>query len=181
MFGQSNWKQELAQRFGELEQKIADLEKASQEAKAQNSRLQQTIKSVTRKLVLRLPLSLESLEKGLRYDLIFPEEVQAWQQMASEGIVLDVRSQEEFLAESIPESANIPLEHLSSRLDRISRHTPILLVCDTGVKSVTASEVLIQKGFNFVYVLKGGLAHYHGERVVTEVIEELSEEIVANV
>jgi rhodanese-related sulfurtransferase len=43
-----------------------------------------------------------------------------------------------------------------------------LIVCDNGVKSVAASELLNSRGFHFLYVLKGGMAHFEGQTVAGE-------------
>lgn len=162
MFGQSNWKEEFAHKIDQLELKLEDLEKQQAELRGQNSRLNHSLKSVTRKLVMRLPLSLESLEKGLRYDLIFPEEMEAWRSMAQDGVVLDLRPADEFAASCIPGAISVPLERLEAVMQDIPKTKPLLLVCENGVRSVSASEVLAQKAFHFIYVLKGGMSHYVG-------------------
>jgi adenylyltransferase/sulfurtransferase len=168
MFGQSNWKNEISASLQELQNQILDLQKSVQDLKGQNHKLNQQMKSVARKLVLRLPLSLESLEKGLQYDLIFSNEIESWLQIAREGMILDIRSAEEYERAAIPGSVNIPYDQLSKVLDRLSRMQAFLIVCDNGVKSVAASELLNSRGFHFLYVLKGGMAHFEGQTVAGE-------------
>jgi len=165
MFGNSQFRQDVIQQFREMEQQIGDLQRAQADLKAQNSKLLSQLKTVTRKLVMRLPLSLESLEKGLNYDLIFPEEVESWQQITKGGLVMDIRSQDDFVREALPEAISIPVDQLGSKAEKISKFQPVLLVCENGVKSVSASELLHSKGFHFLYVLKGGMTHYEGKKV----------------
>ena len=172
MFGQSNWKSEFTQRMDQMEQQILDLQRALADSKAQTARLSQMFKNVSKKILLRFPVSIESLEKHLIYDLIFAEEIDTWLQMAREGAILDLRSADEFNKSHIPGAINLPLEQIAHRLDKIDRGSPILLVCENGVKSVTASEQLAAKGFPFIYVLKGGMSHYQG---ATKVLEEITQ------
>ncbi|PIR22284.1 MAG: hypothetical protein COV44_08700 [Deltaproteobacteria bacterium CG11_big_fil_rev_8_21_14_0_20_45_16] len=174
MFGQSNWKTDVTQRMDQMEQQILDLQRALADSKAQTMRLSQMFKNVSKKILLRLPVSIESLEKHLIYDLIFAEEIETWLQMAREGAILDLRSSDEFSKSHIPGAFNLPLEQLTNRLDKIARGAPVLLVCENGVKSVTASEHLAAKGFPFIYVLKGGMSHYQG---ATKALEEIAQSV----
>ncbi len=168
MFGQSNWKNELTTTVQELQNQILDLQKAVGDVKAQNQKLNSQLKAVARKLVLRLPLSMESLDKGLPYDLIFSNELESWLQLARDGMILDIRSADEYEKMSVPGAVNIPYDQLSKVVDRLNRQQPMLIVCDNGVKSVAASELLFSRGFHFLYVLKGGMAHYDGQTVTGE-------------
>lgn len=173
MFGQSNWKKEVEASLRDLQDEVADLKRQNNELKAQNFRLSKTQKTIAKKLVLRLPLSLESLQKDLNYDLIFPEEVESWMKMAREPMIIDLRSKEDFEKASLPGAVNIPHEQLARMGDRFSKNQPILLVCENGVKSVSASETLEQKAFSFIYVLKGGMNYYEGRTVRVETAEPL--------
>jgi|GEM_PF-772683 len=163
MFGQSNWKNEFSHRLDQLEQLVADLQRSQTELRTQNHRLAQSLKTISKKLVLRLPISLASLDKGLNYDLIFAEEIESWVSMARDGILLDLRPNEDFQKEHIEGSVNIPMDQLAKRIESMSRQQAFLLICENGVRSVSACELLSSKGFQFLYVLKGGMAHFHGQ------------------
>lgn len=167
MFGQSQWKREVTQSINELRQKVSELERSNSELRALNQRLNQSLKNVARKIVMRLPMSMESLEKGLMYDLIFPEELESWVKMTQNGLIVDLRSAEDFQKESIPGAVNVPFEMLSQKIDRFSKYQPLLFVCDNGIKSVSACEIFSNKAFPFLYVLKGGMAHYVGRTMAT--------------
>lgn len=158
----------MAKAIQGLEQEIADLRRADQDLRSQNNRLFLIVKNLGRKLVNRLPISLESLEKGLDYDLIFSEEVDAWRSAISNGMVLDLRSREDFSRGAILGAVNISLDQISEGAQTISVDRPILLVCENGIKSVAACEILNAKGFQFLYVLKGGMSLYRGELLPVE-------------
>ena len=164
-----------------MEGQIADLKKSEVELRMQNQKLNQIIKNLGRKLIVRLPISLESLEKGLTYDLIFPDEVESWSRVAN-GVVVDVRPAHEHARGSIPNSLNIPFDQINLKLNLLTKDQPILVVCENGIKSVSACEVLNAKGYPFTYVLKGGMSMLRTEEnaraQVTEV--ETQKESVAN-
>ncbi|MBN8554529.1 MAG: rhodanese-like domain-containing protein [Deltaproteobacteria bacterium] len=158
MFSTSRFKEEVAERLSHLEIQVAEIKKTESELKLQNAKLSLIVRNLARKLVTRLPISLESLEKGLHYDLIFSEEVETWKRATRDGIILDLRPQPEYVKNGISGAMNIPLDQLALRSESLLKDQAILLVCENGIKSVSASEILASKGFMFIYVLKGGMS-----------------------
>ncbi len=71
-------------------------------------------------------------------------------------ILLDVRTEGEYRAEYIPGAMNIPLSDLEDRIDELDKSKAIIVYCQSGGKSRTASETLAQHGF-VVYNMLGGL------------------------
>jgi phage shock protein E len=71
--------------------------------------------------------------------------------------IVDVRSPEEFEDENFPNSINIPVNELQSRLNELGDpSTPLVLYCATGSRSAYAARVLQMAGFKKV-VNAGGL------------------------
>jgi phage shock protein E len=71
--------------------------------------------------------------------------------------VIDVRSPEEFEDENFPNSVNIPVNELHSRLKELGDPSaPLVLYCATGSRSAYAARVLQMAGFKKV-VNAGGL------------------------
>ncbi len=157
MFGNSEFKKQVLAAIKQLEAQISDLKKSEVELKSQNARLNQLVKNLGRKLAIRLPISLESLDKSLTYDLIFPDEIDAWKKAAPHGLVMDIRPAQEFAKGAVSGAMSLPLDQLAMNLENIPKETPILMICDSGTKSVSACEMLTQKGYHFTYVLKGGM------------------------
>jgi phage shock protein E len=77
-------------------------------------------------------------------------------QLLSEGaIILDVRSQGEFVSGHIEGSVNIPVNKLSENLNRLkSKNKPIITCCASGVRSASAKGILESKGYT--RVVNGG-------------------------
>ena len=71
-------------------------------------------------------------------------------------VVLDVRGAAEFDAGHIPGARNIPVGHLSDRLDEIARDKPVVVHCQSGARSAIAASVLQARGFANVVQFAGG-------------------------
>jgi rhodanese-related sulfurtransferase len=67
------------------------------------------------------------------------------------AILLDVRSQGEFLASNAPGTINIPLQELGNKLQELPKTSPIIVCCASGTRSGMAKMLLKKNGFNSVY------------------------------
>ena len=81
-------------------------------------------------------------------------------------IVLDVRSEAEFLNGHIEGSVLLPLDEIESRAESVllDRDAMILVICRSGNRSRTASQELANLGFTNVYDI-GGIMSWPGEIV----------------
>lgn len=86
------------------------------------------------------------------------------------GVLLDVRTKEEFSTRSIEDSVNIPIEELRTRIDEIPNDKSIYVYCEVGYRSYLALRILLQSGFNEVYELTGGFKIYEMANATTEEI-----------
>lgn len=72
--------------------------------------------------------------------------------------LLDVRGPDEFAAQRVPGSVNIPLpELLEGALDGVPNGEPILVICRSGQRAEVAAASLEARGYRDVRVLAGGL------------------------
>ena len=76
--------------------------------------------------------------------------------------ILDVRSQAEFSLHYLPGSKLIPLNELENRANELNPGREILVVCQFGLRSGAACELLEAKGFSRLYNLKDGIQYYPG-------------------
>lgn len=81
--------------------------------------------------------------------------------LVSEGaLLLDVRSVGEFEAGHLDGAMNVPLPQLETRSTELTpRERPIVVYCQSGVRSAQALRVLTRQGFQRVYNL-GGLSNW---------------------
>ena len=70
-------------------------------------------------------------------------------------ILLDVRTEEEFINGHVAGAVNIPLDDLRGRLSSLDRNKPIVAYCQVGLRGYVADRILSQNGFK-VYNVTGG-------------------------
>lgn len=85
--------------------------------------------------------------------------------------VIDVRQPDEYTGElsHIEGSTLIPLDQLEGRVNELSKESPIVFICRSGRRSVTASVIAMQNGFNEVYNMAGGMIQWNeaGQKVAS--------------
>jgi rhodanese-related sulfurtransferase len=76
-----------------------------------------------------------------------------------DAAVLDVRVDGEFNKGHILNAIHIPLGSLESRARELEKYksSPIIISCQTGNRSIPASQTLRKQGFESVYSLAGGM------------------------
>jgi len=76
-----------------------------------------------------------------------------------DAFVLDVRTQEEFGQGHITNSTNIPLGLVDARISDIQnkKSSPVIIVCQSGNRSMQAARVLKKHGFEKLFNLTGGM------------------------
>ncbi len=119
---------------------------------------------------------MEALAK--RPDLVWPTERVTAQVIADEFAgdgatterrrtpwVLDVRNPREWSAKHIPDSVNIPLNHLQERIAEVPRDRRIAVHCAGGYRSSVAVSILHQYGITNLVELAGGLAAWEAAKL----------------
>lgn len=73
--------------------------------------------------------------------------------------VIDVREPAEYAAGHLPESRNIPAGELLDRIGEIEKlkDSPLIVICQSGVRSASACPKLGKLGFTRVNSLDGGI------------------------
>lgn len=76
------------------------------------------------------------------------------------AVIIDVRTTDEFNREHITNAVNIPLDQIDTI--NYDKNTPIIVYCQTGVRSKEAVEKLNEMGYSNLYNLDGGLLNWGG-------------------
>jgi glyoxylase-like metal-dependent hydrolase (beta-lactamase superfamily II)/rhodanese-related sulfurtransferase len=84
--------------------------------------------------------------------------IDALQSPDRRGLLLDVREPEEYLAGHVPGALNVPQADLASRLEEVPRDQPLMIICQSGMRSLRSAQFLRQAGFADVATVTGGMA-----------------------
>ena len=78
--------------------------------------------------------------------------------MIGEFLLIDVRTDEEYVRGNIDGSKLIPVHELEERLHELDqyREKKILVYCRSGARSMVAVGILFENGFNNIVNLAGG-------------------------
>lgn len=96
---------------------------------------------------------------------ITPLEAESLLQSHPDLITLDVRTPPEFKHRRIRAAINIPVDELYLRHRELDANKEIIVICEHGVRSVAATEILMQQGFENVYNVQGGMSQWFSETV----------------
>lgn len=86
------------------------------------------------------------------------------------AVIVDVREPDEFRSGHIPDSINIPLSTLRTRLSELEkfRSRPLVISCRTSQRSAKAAMMLQKHKFQSVHVLAGGILAWQNENLPTQ-------------
>jgi len=106
-----------------------------------------------------LPMVLQAQPDILiRINTLGPNEFYIRSQLAAGSIIMDVRELKMYKKSRIPGALSIPdASVLHAFSDSLDRDVPIFVYCDGSTRSQTACSLLIDRGFQNVALLKGGL------------------------
>lgn len=114
-------------------------------------------------VVAKTDVSLLRLDKNNFIELIkkptmkFIGLEQAQEKVAQGGILIDLRSPDEFNQFHLENSINIPFFSLRMQLNTLNRNQPCILACENGKVSEAAAFLLLRKKYE-AYILEGGVA-----------------------
>jgi len=95
---------------------------------------------------------------------IYPE--QAEKKLNQPDVIfLDVRTRGEYARRRIAQAINIPLDELLQRHRELDAEKEIIVLCEHGIRSQSATGLLMQLGFMRVVNMIGGMSHWKGETV----------------
>jgi rhodanese-related sulfurtransferase len=70
--------------------------------------------------------------------------------------VLDVREDWEFRRGRVPGATSVPLGQLPMRIGDLRRDKPYAVICESGSRSLTATDFLLSSGFGGALSVRGG-------------------------
>ena len=93
---------------------------------------------------------------------MLPQDLMARLTAEAPPLVLDVRTPQEYAAGHVPGAINVPHKALPGRLTEVLdfRDREVVLYCERGKRSVMASAVLREAGFNSIRHLQGHMVEW---------------------
>jgi rhodanese-related sulfurtransferase len=70
--------------------------------------------------------------------------------------VLDVREEWEYRRGRVPDALNVPLSQLQLRIADVPRDKRVLVICESGSRSLAAADFLLRSGFAGAVSVRGG-------------------------
>lgn len=70
--------------------------------------------------------------------------------------VLDVREDHEFRSGHLPNAIHVPVRKLPDRLAKLKRDKPYAVICQSGNRSRSATNLLLDSGFQGTVSVRGG-------------------------
>ena len=119
---------------------------------------------------MALPILSRSLHGQVNY--IIPLDLKKRLDAKEEIVVLDLRSAADFKRAHIVGAINIKPRHLADNFEEelgsggdLGKNKPIVLVCQSDLKSIRTAKVLNRHGRSDVMVMKGGMFRWKRERL----------------
>lgn len=76
----------------------------------------------------------------------------------SEYQFVDVRTPGEFNSGKLKEFINIPLQVLETGMDVLDKSKPVVVICESGSRSVYATRILSSAKFSNILNVRGGIS-----------------------
>ncbi|MBT8326206.1 MAG: thioredoxin fold domain-containing protein [Bacteroidia bacterium] len=104
---------------------------------------------------------------GAKSELLSPSDFASSLSMASNPVLLDVRTPEEFSSSHLEgaSSLNVHGSNFENEIIKLDKEAPIYLYCKSGARSAAAAEILVNAGFSSVYDLDGGLLSWEASNL----------------
>jgi uncharacterized membrane protein YdjX (TVP38/TMEM64 family)/rhodanese-related sulfurtransferase len=113
-------------------------------------------------VVAFLPRLLARLRRGAMLDI---DELKRRLDAGEDILLLDVRTPQDFIGEQghIQAATNIPLEELAARINEIDdyQEKTVVTLCRTDRRSVKAAQLLAERGFADVHVVRLGMTAWN--------------------
>ncbi|MBG6224563.1 rhodanese-related sulfurtransferase [Arthrobacter sp. CAN_A2] len=109
---------------------------------------------------------LNSLKKAFAKPYRTISVAEAKELLSSGATLVDVRSVQEWRSGRAPKPKHVPLDRLQASTAGIPQGRPVIAMCQSGVRSASAAQLLAAKGYE-AFSLRGGMTAWRqaGETV----------------
>lgn len=112
-------------------------------------------------LKIHIPLQPQHLHIKLSIPIASLQTIEIEEVLAKNIVVIDIRNEEEYQTIHLPKSDNIPFHQWDkNQIAQWNKKNPIYLICKYGIASKQAANILLQKGFQQIFHIQGGIESY---------------------
>lgn len=113
--------------------------------------------SIVERMIAREKRIPQTEDRIIPYRKLTPDEAWELASKDNKAMIIDVRSNEEYMTGHIEGSICIPLKDMSNNPFSVceNRDIPIILYCIKGYKSAMAAQILLDAGYSKVYTIPG--------------------------
>jgi len=97
------------------------------------------------------------------YENISPRMVKEMMDSGEDFVLVDVRTSKEYKSGHLKGAKHLPLGEIDAWYNKLDRNEKTVVYCLGGVRSVEASEKLVEKGLKSVYNMEGGISDWKYE------------------
>ncbi|MEQ6391057.1 rhodanese-like domain-containing protein [Bacillaceae bacterium S4-13-58] len=83
----------------------------------------------------------------------------------NDALYIDVREHDEFEAGHIEGMLNFPLSNLEESMKKIPKDIEVVIICQSGNRSMQAAELFQKNGYENIVNVEGGINSWQGELV----------------
>ena len=77
------------------------------------------------------------------------------------GLIVDVREPDEFARVRVPGSVLLPMSEFVARCHELPADRPLLMLCQSGQRSATATAYMLRQGYEQVVNVGGGIIAWY--------------------
>ncbi len=101
---------------------------------------------------------------------VLPPQTFASELSAKNGVLLDVRTPDEYKAGHLPDATNVDFfnPQFKEELKKLDKENTYFVYCRSGKRSAKSAAIMEELGFKLVYDLKGGFLKWQSEGMTVE-------------
>jgi rhodanese-related sulfurtransferase len=90
---------------------------------------------------------------------------------SEDTVIVDVREEHEYNKGHIEDAINVPFGKFDENVKKLEAYkkSPLIVVCQTGTRSIPASKKLCKLGFGKVFNLTGGMQAWEDSKLPIKV------------
>lgn len=108
-------------------------------------------------------LGYRKWQDGKLFKTIGPAQLKEMMGQGEKPVIVDVRETWEYKGGHLPSAKSMPLSTFGSQYQKLDQERTLVVVCQSGNRSKTASRILAKAGYKKLFNLAGGTSGWAGQ------------------